>query len=295
MARLRYPGSVRVVVVLVILAACAKGTSFSRDAAPSGDGPTGDGDDEDADPAADAPGGTTAALFVTEVMLAPTTGEFIEIANPNDVVIDLSSYYLADSGNYFRVPATATVDATDFIVKFAPGTTIGAKAVITVAIDTAANFQALHGMAPTYSIASGTMTSVVANGTAQLTNGGELITLFYWDGERDLIRDVDLVLAGQPTAGNGLVDKSAVALDGPDTDSTTSTYSTDARTMTIQTNPVPSGMSTKRIANETGNEMQNGSGNGLTGDDETSETTSATWDTTFSTPTPGAVPTAVLM
>ena len=150
-------------------------------------------------------------------------------------------------------------------------------------------------MAPTYSIASGTMTSVVANGTAQLTNGGELITLFYWDGERDLIRDVDLVLAGQPTAGNGLVDKSAVALDGPDTDSTTSTYSTDARTMTIQTNPVPSGMSTKRIANETGNEMQNGSGNGLTGDDETSETTSATWDTTFSTPTPGAVPTAVLM
>jgi len=107
-----------VVVVLVILAACAKGTSFSPDAAPSGDGRTGDGgdDDEDADPT-DGQGGTTAALFVTEVMLAPTTGEFIEIANPNDVVIDLSNYYLSDNGNYFRVPATATVDSTDFIVK----------------------------------------------------------------------------------------------------------------------------------------------------------------------------------
>lgn len=283
-------------MVLVILAACAKGTSFSPDAAPGGDGPAGDGsgDDVDANPA-DGPAGTTGALFVTEVMLAPSTGEFIEIANPTDELIDLSNYHLTDSGNYFRVPVAATVDATDFIVKFPPGATIAAKSVITVALDTTANFQTLHGMAPTYSIASGTMTSVVANGIAQLTNAGELVVLFYWDGERDLIRDVDLVLAGVPTPANGLVDKSGVAIDGPDGDSTTSVYAADARTITVQGAAAGSGMSTKRIANETGNEVQNGSGNGLTGDDETSETTSATWDTTFSTPTPGAVPAAVLM
>lgn len=293
---MRYPGSVRGAVVLVILAACAKGTSFTPDAAPGGDAP-GDGNGEDPDAAADSsiPGGGTGVLLVTEVMLAPSTAELIEIANPTEQTIDLSTYYLSDSGNYFRVPATATVDMTDFIVKFPAGATIAPNAVITVALDTAANFQTAHGMAPTYSIASGTMTSVVANGTAQLTNGGELVVLFHWDGASDLVRDVDLVLAGVPSAANGIVDKSAVALDGPDGDSTTSAYAADARTMTVQGATPNSGMSTKRIAAETGHEVQSGSGNGITGDDETSEATTTTWDTTYSTPTPGSVPAAVLL
>ena len=284
----------RGVATLVILAACAKGTSFSPDAA-AGDGSRdgGDGGDDTPDPDG-APGGS-GVLLITEVVLAPTTGEMIEIANPTDQTIDLERYYLSDSGNYFRVPATATVDQTDFIVKFPPGATIAGKAVITVAIDSAASFQTTHGMAPTYSIASGTMVSVVANGTAQLTNGGEPIVLFYWDGARDLVRDVDLLLAGMPSATNALVNKSAVEIDGPDPDGDASIYARDARTMAAQTGAAGTGQSTKRIANEMGNEVQDGSGNGLTGDDETSETTSATWDSTFSAPTPGSVPAQVLM
>lgn len=45
---------------------------------------------------------------------------------------------------------------------------------------------------------------------------------------------------------------------------------------------------------ETGFEQQTGAGNGLTGDDETSENTAMTWDTTFTLPTPGTVPTGLL-
>ena len=276
--------------VLVLLAGCAKGTSFSSDAPPAGDGAPDDGET-----AADArPGSNSRAPLVTEVVLTPTMGELIEITNPTGQVIDLTSYYLSDSGNYFRLPAGATVDPTDFIVKFPAGAMVAARSTITIAIDTAANFQAVHGVAPTYSIASGTMMSVVANGSAQLTNGGELVVLFEWSGS-DLVHDCDLTLAGVPTAANGLVNKSGVPVDGPDADSMTTTYSTDARTITNQALAPGSGVSTKRITGEAGNETQAGTGNGLGGDDETSENTSATWDTTYSAPTPGTVPSTVLM
>ena len=50
-------------------------------------------------------------------------------------------------------------------------------------------------------------------------------------------------------------------------------------------------MSTKRILAETGHETQAGTGNGLGGDDETSEDTRMTWDSTFTAATPGAAPT----
>ncbi len=51
---------------------------------------------------------------------------------------------------------------------------------------------------------------------------------------------------------------------------------------------------TKRILPETGHETTGGGGNGLTGDDETSEDVSATWDSSpFSAPTPGSVPAAL--
>lgn len=170
---------------------------------------------------------------------------------------------------------------------------IGPRGVVTVAIDTAAAFQSTYGVAPTYSVADGTM-QVVAGTGATLTNAGELIALFWWDGQDDRVRDVDLLLAGVPTTANGLVDKSGVAIDGPDADAIPTAYLPDARTMTAQASTPGSGKSTQRILAETGHEIQAGTGNGLTGHDETSENTSATWDSTFGTPTPGVVPPTLL-
>lgn len=284
--------------VLVVTVACARGNGG---AGPS-DGPAGDSDAPPGDAAAvdaevDAPpgGGPPVPLLLTEVVLAPTTGELVEILNPTNQAASLNGYYLSDHGAYFNLPAGApAVDVADFIVRFPPGAVIGPRSVITVAIDVASAYQTTYGVAPTFSIRSGTMLPVSTNGVAQLTNGGELIALFYWNGQDDLVRDVDLMLAGMPTAGNGFIDKSGIAFDGPDPDTTPTAYAPDARTMTAQDSAPPTPLSTKRIALEAGFETQNGTGNGLTGDDETSELTVTTWDSAFTAPTPGTVPPELL-
>jgi hypothetical protein len=294
-----------IVLALLTSAACASGGDGRQGA--QIDAPSGDRDAAvDAEPAPapdarpdaspDAPSAPMATLLLTEVVLAPTAGEFIEIANPTGAAVALSNYYLSDNGNYFRLPAgVPTVDSSDFIAKFPAGASIPAHGGITVALDTAANFTTTYGVAPTYSIASGTMTTVVANGAPNLTNGGELVVLFHWDGQTDLVQDVDLVLAGAPTSANGIINKSGIELDGPDPGTITTAYATDALTMHGQASTPASGKSTKRLLLETGHEDQLDRGNGINGDDETSEDTAVTWDSSnFSDPTPGAVPAAIM-
>ncbi len=288
------------VVTVAALGGCARGSMLEQGQADAQTGsPDGKpGVDAAVTPMPDAPtgsGGGSSSLLLTEIVLAPSTGEFVEIANPSNTAVDLSTYYLSDNGNYFRIPAgMTTIDSTDFLAKFPAGASIAAHGVITVALDTTAAFTTAYGIAPTYSIASLTMTNIVSNGVPSLTNAGEIIALFRWDGQGDLVKDVDLMLAGAPTVGNGLVDKSTVAMDGPDTGTAATAYAADARTLPMQGSTPASGKSTKRLVTEVGHETQSGGGNGITGDDETSEDTAATWDSTgFGNPTPGVVPAAL--
>ncbi|MBA3499771.1 MAG: lamin tail domain-containing protein [Myxococcota bacterium] len=237
-------------------------------------------------------------LLVTEVVLSPNEGEFIEIFNASGQSVDLTNFFVSDHGNYFRLPAgTPTIDNGDFIARFPAGASIPAKGVVTVALATAAEFTATYGIAPSFSLADGTLTVVTVNGVGGLTSGGELAALFFWDGASDLVDDADLILAGSPSAMNAILDKSGLQQDGPDADNTPSAYTIDARTITVQMGTPMGGLSTKRIAFETGNETEAGTGNGIDGDDETSENSRMTWDssaTPFSTPTPGIVPAALL-
>jgi hypothetical protein len=296
-------------VVLSLLAGCARASTGlplpvdaaatpdaadvdapDRADAPTIDAPTIDAPTIDAptiDGMPDAMPGVGTHLLLSEIELAPSGGEFIEIVNPTAQAIALDNYYLSDNGTYFRLPAgTQSLDSGDFIAHFKAGSTISAKGVITVALDTAANFTTATGVAPTYSLTDGTITTVASSGTPSLTNGGEIVVLFSWDGTSDLVTDVDIMLAGAPTAANGLVTKSGVTVKA-------STYKTDANTIANQATAPGSGKSTKRILLETGHETQNGTGNGVGGDDETSEQTSATWDTAYTAPTPGLVPAAL--
>ncbi len=263
----------------------------ARDGGDAGD-PSPDGQGTTVDAVPDAPPAVTGTgLLLTELVLQPVEAEFVEIYNPTSQAISLAQYYLADTGTYFRLPAGVTPAATDFLVKFPAGASIGPKAVITVALGTISNFQSTYGgVAPTYSIGSGTMTLLNTPMGATLTNSGEIVVLFTWDGTADLVRDVDIMLAGVPTVANAILDKSGVAIDGPDANTATTAYGDDTRTMPLQTGTPATNQSTKRIAPESGNELQAGSGNGLAGDDETSENTRMTWDSAFSAPTPGAVP-----
>lgn len=283
-------------VAVLGLCACARGGMDRpvRDAPPEPqDAPP---PRPDAPPAPDAagcplPGAAGPHVLLSEVALSPAGGEFIEIVNPTGATVDLSTYYLSDNGNYWRLPvATPNLGASDFVARFPAGATIPANGVVTVATDTAANFMAIPPhVAPTYSIADGTMTLVASNGAPTLTDAGELVVLFQWDGTSQLVRDVDMLLAGVPTAANGLVSKTQMQQLG-------CAYANDQNSLPAQASAAPTGKSTKRIALEGSSESHPGTGNGLTGDDETSEDTTITWDTTatFTAPTPGTVPTQLM-
>jgi len=297
---------VRAVWALVLLGACARANARLPDGEqqPDATGPAADaaaGEVDAGAPPDSAPqpppggGGGATQLLLTEIALAPTGGEFVEIANPTNQAVDLATFYLADNGKYFQLPAgTVAIDTNDWIVRFPAGASIPAHGVVTVATDSAANFMTTYGMPPTYAIVGGTLTTVAINGVATLTNAGEIVVLFQWDGQSDLVHDVDMMIAGVPTAANGLIDKSGMALDGPDAGATTTAYAADAHALAAQPTAAASGKSTKRIALETGHETQSGTGNGAGGDDETSENTAVTWDTAYTAPTPGAVPTVLL-
>ena len=240
----------------------------------------------------DAPGPTPAHVLLSEVMLGPSAGEFIEIVNPTSAAVDLSTYYLADRNDYWKLPGGAlAAQQADFIVKFPAGATIAARGVVTVSVGSAAGFTATTAIAPTYSIADGTMAKASAisliGSQASLTDAGEIIVLFQWDGTAPLVKDVDLFVAGAPSAVNGPSSKSQMAQGA-------GTYLVDVNTLPTQTAPAP-GTSTKRIGLEpTGSEHQNGNGNGITGDDETSENTALSWDGSgYTGPTPGTVPAAL--
>ncbi len=278
------------------IGACATGRKLEEapaDASGGGDDTTSPDaptmPDATVDPMPDAPEESGTSLLITEVALTPTAGELIEIANPTHQTIDLSTYYLSDSGHYFELPAgTPTVDSSDFIARFPAGAQIAPGGVVTVAMDTASNFQATYGIAPDFSVASGTMDVIASTSTPTLTNAGELVVLFEWSGQSDLVNDVDMLLVGVPSVANGLIDKSGQSFDGPDADSTPSTYATDSHTLSPQVSAPGAGTSTKRIELERNNESHGG--NGIDGDDETSENTSATWDSQFTAPTPGELP-----
>ncbi len=242
-------------------------------------------------------------LLLSEAVVTPTAGEFLEIMNPTASAVALDNYYLSDDEDYALLPGVSgsgpapNIGGSDFIVQFPAGASIPAGGVVTVAFS-AAGFFTTYGLVADFEI-HGTDAGVpdmiatdVGSASAGLTNSGENAVLFFWDGASDLVSDVDMFNIGTPSATNDIGDKSGVSVDGPDADTTASTYGTDAFTMPQQAGDPGFGVSTKRIAMETGFEAAGP--NGLTGDDETSEDISMTWDSAFTAPNPGVAGTVAL-
>ena len=246
-------------------------------------------------------------LLITEVKTIDAD-EFIEIYNPTDVAVALDHYYLADVNGYFLLPSgigagtSLDVSTTDFVARFPEGSSIPARGVITVASD-GPGFSALHADThATFAIeeaGAGDTAMVLLDGTGvTLTNGGEMVVLFYWDGASDLVKDVDLIIAGNaPSAGNTIAAKTAV--DGPDLDDAASSYAADAATIGDLAADTESDLtlaqSYQRLALESATvESQLGTGNGMTGDDETSEQIRMTWSSAgHEAATPGTIPAAL--
>ena len=241
-------------------------------------------------------------LLLCEAVVTPTSDEFIEIFNPTAMVINLDDYFLSDDEEYSLLPGitgagpTPNIGSSDFIVQFPPASTISPNQIIVIAFD-GAGFLASFGAAPDFEIL-GTdagvidMISVSSSPTSGLTNGGENISLFHWDGSTDLVNDIDMLNIGTPSSSNDIGDKSGISVDGPDGDTTESVYNNESASMPQQPSDPGFGFSTKRLFFEAGAELAGG--NGISGDDETSEDILLTWDTVFTAPDPGICALAVL-
>ncbi len=256
--------------------------------------PNADQADADGDGIGDDCEGGDSHLLLTEICVQPGGYEFVEIHNPTQAPIDLSNYYLWDATNaanqtfYWLIATLDSVDAYDFAVHFPSGAIIQAGQYLTVSISPAADFETNLGQAPDFALlADGTgstanMVPAFANSvgsSAGLSNGGEVVVLFYWDGASDLVKDVDYVVwaktANDFSEGS---DKTGITVGS-------STYLPDTPLDQQQyLGSHNNGESFQRIDLTEGAEVKTG-GNGITGNDETSEDLPNTW--TVAAPTPG--------
>jgi hypothetical protein len=258
----------------------------------------------DASPPDGMPPEPSAHLLLTEVKTQPSAAEFIEIFNPMTVEIPLDDYYLSDDPLYARVaeftpPAEPTVQNQDAILRFPAGAAIQPGQVLVVAMNEQ-GFRDAFGTDADFAVAPAIAQMVPAMvriadapQSMQLIDIGEPVILFTWDGLRDLVTDVDIVLIGnvQPPLGDddALPNKTGLAVDGPDEGPRALTYAPDGASMMSMTFRAGVGGSYKRIAPE-GSEEPRDTSNGIAGHDETSEDTRTTWSQTDSAPTPGQVP-----
>ena len=251
-----------------------------------------------------APGGGAAHLLLSEIVVAPTAAEMIEIYNPTAQPIDLSNYYLSDRDDYYMVvTGTLPAVASDFAVRFPAGATIAPGQYQTVALHGATMFQTTYGVAPSYEVGSDSAavpdmraaTTGSIGAALTLTDGGEPVIFFQWDQTSDLVKDVDYVFFGAASGGNALVDKTGITADGPDPGTTASAYLADtaaAQQSSIGTHGANGSLHRCRF--DEGTERASG-GNGILGQDATSEPLATTWKVNPSTAaqrTPNAGPPA---
>ena len=253
-------------------------------------------------PTPGAANGSMLPILLSEIAVTPTAGEFIEIYNPNTFPVDLTDVYITDatfaggSVYYYNIVTGANAGGGgfgDFLARFPAGAMIAGGEYQTLAIAGSTDYNATYGIDPTYELyeddgvadaipdmLEGLPGSI--NNQGGLTNGGEVAILFSWDGQSDLVQDLDYLVWGDKAEA---VDKTGVAIDGPDADATTSTYANDtpiANQEVVAAGSHPSGESWQREDQTEGTETDAG-GNGANGDDETSENLGTTWCTSDTT------------
>ena len=234
------------------------------------------------------------------------TSEYVEIHNPTNAPISLNdgavpgtangkgSYFLSDSSvtanlQYWNVVngSLAVGGSTDFVVQFPVGATIPAHGTLVITDDSDAFLTEFFGgslarfqnqpsrpQLMEFTQDADTVPDMLIRATGGagihlgLTNAGENVVLFNWDGASDLVKDVDIAVYGTPTATNtGPAKTTATTIDGPDAGVVVSAYLADAGVYPV------SGGGTGVVARRSlveKNETDVG-GNGITGSDETSE------------------------
>ncbi len=249
-------------------------------------------------------------LLITEIAVTPTAGEFIEIHNSGATDVDLSDVYLTDAtfsngGVFYYQIVTGNGGGggfADFHARFPVGAIIPAGAYQTIALNGSDDFNASYGEDPTYELyedggAPDAIPEMLEATLGSINNqggisGGEVAVLYSWDGLTDLVEDIDYVLWGDKAEA---IDKTGIAMDGPDVGTATSLYLSDtviANQAVIMTNSHPGGQSWQRnVSLNEGVEVQSG-GNGINGSNETSEDLNNTFYVENPTPNIAGTPPA---
>ena len=224
-------------------------------------------------------------LLLSEVAVQPTVGEFVEIYNPTLQTVDLSDVYLADRNTYYLVTqGPVSTGATDFVAQFPPGAAVASQSFVVVSVKSATEFSNAYGALPDFDMDAGDLGAPTMlgdiGGSAGLTNTGEMLMLFRWDGSSDLVIDIDYLIWGNTTNGT---DKSSVTVGN-------STYLNDtplgSQSFTATEETV--GETLHRCDTAEAHETQSG-GNGSSGHDETSEDCAIAWKRD-AVASPGAAP-----
>ncbi len=277
--------------------------------------------------AADADHLVFSEIVVIERGGVPSLGcEFIEIANPTAAEVDLSDYYLTDATRnsqptqYYDVVSGGGAGGGgtggDFHCRFPAGAAIAAGDTMVIAVAGSDAFLASYGHRPDFELFEdglapdaipemveifpgsigwglGSGSTNIVGSEQWLGDANGALMLYRWDGEADLVQDVDYALWGALTTVR--IDKTGIAVDGPDAGTELSTFADDTEINSqqpISTATFRFGDSYQRISFDEGAEAPDG-GNGIAGDDETSEPMAATWSQLGGEQDPAAAPAAL--
>jgi len=236
-----------------------------------------------------------------------TSSEYAEVFNPTAAPIALDNYYMSDynaaANKYYSIvtfPAPVDLGSSDYIVRFPAGTNLAPGKVAVVCQDAVTFLGEFFGGSLTaFTSQAGSpqlfevtdsdplvpnMINFNSNATTpgnfNKTNGaaanGEHMVLFEWDQTSDLVHDLDIIQWGNPTGTNAFTLKTnGVAIDGPDADTNATAFANDAGPLSNISFTTNYDLLVRVSSDETG-EATSG-GNGLGGDDETTENYSLTW------------------
>jgi len=248
-------------------------------------------------------------LLISEV--CARGAEFVEIHNPLDHEVPLGRYFLTDaiyafgSQYYWRItegnPSQLTSGGgayDDFHGRFPDGAVIGAGETITVALAGSDGFAAAYFVPPDYELFEdgaqpddipdlvevfpGSLAGVQEpyGNPPGLSNGGEIVVLYWWNGESALVTDVDVFFWDtEGTNESTRFSKNGVVSGGE-------TYGPELTVAEQQ--PFLDGRGTgesyTRRDRDEDDESQGGFGNGVDGHDETSEVFMTSFTVTTATP-----------
>ncbi len=227
-------------------------------------------------------GACPGALLLSEVVVSPTAGEYIEILNPSELSVSLEHVYLADYPGYFGIATnSAPPHSSDFRVSFPKGASIPGKARIVVALKSATAFFATYGRYPDYDFSATDSHAAnmlgVFSAVSGLSDGAEMVVLFRYVPGADRVVDLDYLVYGNTSDA---VDKSStLALVTP--------YAPDTPASAQHAAAAPKASQALVRCDETEGLEKSTDGNGYLGHDETSEALDQSFRV-MPGPTPGA-------